>query len=77
MSSQEKDVKFRGHGQLVIVNSLWKLLKPHDFSTLNNRRAVKTLIETIHPGVLVNAAVILFYAMESFSFSTLITILRT
>lgn len=62
VSSQEKDVKFGGHSaheQLVIVNSPRKLpLKPHDFSTLNNRRAVKALIETIHPGVLVTAAVI-------------------
>lgn len=72
MSSQEKDVKFGGHSaheQLVTVNSLWKLsLKPHDFSILNNSLAVKALIETIHPGVLVNAAVIVFYAMESFFF---------
>lgn len=55
-------MKFGGHSaheQLVIVNSPRKLpLKPHDFSTLNNRRAVKALIETIHPGVLVTAAVI-------------------
>lgn len=62
VSSQEKDVKFGGHSaheQLVIVNSPRKLpLKPHDFSTLNNRRVVKALIETIHPGVLVTAAVI-------------------
>lgn len=55
MSSQEKDVKFGGHSaheQLATMNSLWKLpLKPHDFSIVNNRRAVKGLIQTIPPGV--------------------------
>lgn len=66
------------NGQLETVNSLWELpgpLKPHDFSVLNIRWAVKAIIESIHPEVLVNAAVILIYAVDSF-FTTLITVLK-
>lgn len=54
VSSQEKDVKFGGrsaHEQLVTMSSLWKLpLKPHGFSIVNNRGAVKGLIQTIPAG---------------------------